>query len=61
MRKHIQRNIVSYNLELHCRTASIGYTYLWISYTARFLIGTDLIRKIVIGTELIRTIVTHSM
>jgi hypothetical protein len=42
-----------------CRTASIGYTCLWISYTACSLIGTDLIRKIIIGSELIGAIVTH--
>ena len=42
-----------------CRAACIHYTRLWISYTARSLIGTDLIRKIVIGSELIRAIVTH--
>jgi hypothetical protein len=42
-----------------CRTACIHYTCLWISYTARSLVGADLIRKIVIRPELIRAIVTH--
>ena len=42
-----------------CRTACIGYSCLWISYTACSLVGTDLIGKIVIGPELIGAIVTH--
>ena len=42
-----------------CRAACIHYTRLWISYTTRSLVGTDLIRKIVIGAELIGAIVTH--
>ena len=42
-----------------CRTTSICYTCLWISYTARSLIGADLIGKIVIRPKLIGTIVTH--
>jgi hypothetical protein len=42
-----------------CRTACIGYTRLWISYTASTLIGADLVGKIIIGPQLIGAIVAH--